>query len=473
MTAVPHKPALHPLTSEDRGALIIIIAYSWICITVLAAVIRFGLAWTNRLHLKKDDGTFALGVVLAVASSVCFHIASNNGLGKRMAKVPLYDLDVYYKTTYTGDILGLAAQYWAKVSFLQLCERVAPRKERHYNIIFGLITFWGVFSVLAIAFQCGLPDPWVFKPDDCPTAGAMYYPVIIMNIITDLILGTWILPTLWKLLMDQDRRILVVMLFGSRIIVACVAAAQLSSVARHILDPDVTYQSFGRVLWALCVTHLSVLQATIPRTKRFIAALNMRTHATVRLTAFELQLPTNPTTFTVPGKDMDDTFSSSEATASRPEEAHTRSRSWTLKRSDSDRRSSSHSLPRSMQSERPLVPLQLTPSTELGFTTEIIAEPDPAAKDAGRTSKRYDSMDWKKYIRRSRNEDDMALSSMFSWKSRTSMARERIVQTKEVTQKVELVHQPKESRWNFRRQSERSKRQSVAGQGEGQGQGQS
>jgi hypothetical protein len=45
----------------------------------------------------------------------------------------------------------------------------------------------------------------------------MYYPVIITNIITDILLGTWILPTLWKLLMDQDRRILVIVLFGSRI----------------------------------------------------------------------------------------------------------------------------------------------------------------------------------------------------------------------------------------------------------------
>jgi hypothetical protein len=119
-----------------------------------------------------------------------------------------------------------------------------------------------------------------------------------------------------------------------------------------------------------------------------------------------------------------------------------------------------------MHSERPLVPLQLTPSAELGFSTEIVAEADSSAN---RASRKYDNKDWKKYIRRSKNEDDMALSSMFSWKSKTSLARERIVQTKEVSQKVELVHQPKESRWNFRRQSEGSKRKSVV-QAEGQGQ---
>lgn len=113
MAAIPSKPALHPLTGDDRGALIVIIAYSWIFITVLAAGIRFGLAWSNRLHLKKDDGTFALGVVrkvlirrrcalltlqaFAVASSICFHVATNYGLGKKMAKVPVEDLNIYYK----------------------------------------------------------------------------------------------------------------------------------------------------------------------------------------------------------------------------------------------------------------------------------------------------------------------------------------------------------------------------------------
>ena len=197
----------------------------------------------------------------------------------------------------------------------------------------------------------------------------------------------------------------------------------------------------------------------------------MRTHATIRLTPYELGLPTDPTTITTAGKTLDDTLNSSEASTSgltKPQDAHMRARSPSHKRSTSDRRSSSRSPTRSMQSEQPLVPLQLTPSAELGFTTEIVAQPDPSAKAGDRTSKKYDNKDWKKYLRRSKNEkeNDIALSSMFSWKSRNSLARERIVQTKEITQKVEVV-QPKESRWSFRRQSEGSKRHSL-GQGEGQ-----
>jgi hypothetical protein len=63
MAAIPDRPALHPLTADDRGSLIIIIAYTFICITVLAAAIRFGLAWSHRLRLKRDDFSFAAGVV--------------------------------------------------------------------------------------------------------------------------------------------------------------------------------------------------------------------------------------------------------------------------------------------------------------------------------------------------------------------------------------------------------------------------
>lgn len=156
---------------------------------------------------------------------------------------------------------------------------------------------------------------------------------------------------------------------------------------------------------------------------------------------------------------MDDTFNSSEATTTKPEPAHTRSRTPSPSRSIGHRRSASHSPGRSTYSERPLVQLQLTPSAEQCFRTEIVAQGD-SKQEAKRNSKRYDSNDWKKYIsRRSKAEEDINLASMFSWKSRNSFAQERIVQTKEVTQKVEVV-QPKESRWAFGKQGDSSKRNS-------------
>jgi hypothetical protein len=57
------KAPLHRLTKDDRGPIILIVAYSWVFISTLVAVVRFGLARVRRLQFKNDDGTFLLGTV--------------------------------------------------------------------------------------------------------------------------------------------------------------------------------------------------------------------------------------------------------------------------------------------------------------------------------------------------------------------------------------------------------------------------
>lgn len=122
------------------------------------------------------------------------------------------------KSIYGGELVGIAAQWLAKLSFLQLSQLIVARASRSYNIIFSIVTFWGLFSFLAIALQCGPKEPWIYAPDACPTKGLFYFPVIIMNILTDILLSAWILPMLWKLLLDAEWRFLFIILFGSRLV---------------------------------------------------------------------------------------------------------------------------------------------------------------------------------------------------------------------------------------------------------------
>jgi hypothetical protein len=62
--------------------------------------------------------------------------------------------------------------------------------------------------------------------------------------------------------------------------------------------------------------------------------------------------------------------------------------------------------------------------------------------------KKYEVNDWKKYMTRSgKNDLSSNASNVFSWNSRVSYG-ERILQTREVTQEVEVV-QAKEARWPF------------------------
>jgi hypothetical protein len=180
--------------------------------------------------------------------------------------------------------------------------------------------------------------------------------------------------------------------------------------------------------------HLSVLLATLPRTNRFIVSLQAM-HTSTLLTEFELSHPPNgiPLPMLKPSVDL----STSGGITVVPSEAHTRSRSP----SRTSERSREHLVD---------VPLQLTPSVEQNYTAHITSTADVQVMYDHRRQlknvKKYEVNDWKKYMTRSgKNDLSSNASSMFSWNSRASYG-ERILQTREVTQEVEVV-QPKESRW--------------------------
>jgi hypothetical protein len=107
---------------------------------------------------------------------------------------------------------------FAKVSVVLLMKRITQTTNRAWNIVLGLCCLWGVFSFLAFAFQCGIPEPWVFVPSQCTTRGYLQYPVIILNIVTDVILSVGMLPTIWKLKAPFNTRITVMVLFALRLL---------------------------------------------------------------------------------------------------------------------------------------------------------------------------------------------------------------------------------------------------------------
>ena len=122
------------------------------------------------------------------------------------------------KLAYTSQLLGIAAMAWAKMSVVLLFKRLAfPQRTRHYGL-FGMVIVWAIFSLFVLAFQCPLPEPWVFNPPNCFSHGNLLYPIIVLNILTDGVLAIFILPVIWKLNMAKGTRVTVMVLFGSRIV---------------------------------------------------------------------------------------------------------------------------------------------------------------------------------------------------------------------------------------------------------------
>ena len=124
-----------------------------------------------------------------------------------------------HKALYAAQLLGLAAMASAKMSVAMLLDRIVTYSRRAAWFSYSAITAWALFSLFAVAFGCSLPNPWDLLFSQCSTHGAkLLYPIIIFNILTDVMLSIWVIPYVWVLKMEAKDRLLVRVLFGARLV---------------------------------------------------------------------------------------------------------------------------------------------------------------------------------------------------------------------------------------------------------------
>jgi hypothetical protein len=111
-------------------------------------------------------------------------------------------------------LLGIFAMAIAKLSSALLIERVVPQTRKAKATLFGMTAAWAVYSTFAMSFQCGLPQ-WTVHSLQCENGG-LFLSVMVLNILTDLILASWIIPTLWKSSLDKEKSLAAALLFGTR-----------------------------------------------------------------------------------------------------------------------------------------------------------------------------------------------------------------------------------------------------------------
>lgn len=247
-------PPLHRVSDDDHGAHVIVSAYSWASIVAVAAAARLLLALNRKLPWGLDDLSFAIAVVrqrgshilsdtaadtavqlLAIASSVLYHLAVNAGLGRHASALDDGGITNYFKVRrssihldpllislpkrmYAAHLFGVAAIGCGKLSSVHTSARAIVFEPRIYHVMLGIAAAWTVFSLFVTAFQCNPPSSWEFTPSNCPTKGYLQYAVSVLNIITDIIIAASVIPTVWKLRMPKDQRITVLVLFTLRFV---------------------------------------------------------------------------------------------------------------------------------------------------------------------------------------------------------------------------------------------------------------
>ncbi|PSN70882.1 hypothetical protein BS50DRAFT_269101 [Corynespora cassiicola Philippines] len=256
---------------SGRGGAVLVSLYTWTCITLGVACARFIIGRIHKVNFGPDDGMVLTGSILYLAATVSWQYAVDAGLGKHISEVSPSDADIYFKTKYAGQLLAVVVMTLGKLSSAFLIGRVAPQSLLNKVVLFGSVVSWSVYSLFAVAFQCGTSQPWVMNEQKCH-GGSLMVSVIVFDMVSDILLAVWILPVLRPLHMDRRRRRTVAILFGARIIVPFVGGVQVWAAIKAAQTEDPTWDGFALAILTKTVSSLSLIIASLPRIKRFLGA---------------------------------------------------------------------------------------------------------------------------------------------------------------------------------------------------------
>ncbi|RMD40955.1 hypothetical protein DV735_g4163, partial [Chaetothyriales sp. CBS 134920] len=272
------RPTLPPLVAhgpDNKGAVIVVVSYSWMFISILFGLLRTWTSYTRDRGLRWDDLVFSLAVLLIIPESILTERAVGQGLGRHISTIAAPNLVQYYKYIYQTQLLGILVQFLAKFAVVLLIERLADglaTKKSHY-LIKAMIGTWSVFSLFTIAFQCNIGQPWEFTRTNCAAGGKLYYLIITGTIATDCIIALYFIPVVWKLQLTRAIRLLISSFFSLRLVVCAVGIAYLAQFPEYLSSDDKTWHNTNPQILHQVVINLSVITTGILGVRRFLSDL--------------------------------------------------------------------------------------------------------------------------------------------------------------------------------------------------------
>lgn len=186
--------------------------------------------------------------------------------------------------------------FFAKFSVVRLVYRFSSRAaivkgKLLYLQIF--LTCWAIFSFPAIAFQCGPPLPWLYIPSRCEH-GALWYPVLVFNILTDLWLSVCAWSSLPELQIGQKQRQLITGLFATRVLTCVLTVIEIALLAPALNNINQPRAMPNPTVLKSLVLNTSIITAAIPLLNRALAQYTAAPSAQAAIYPSEERAPVTP-----------------------------------------------------------------------------------------------------------------------------------------------------------------------------------
>ncbi|OAG37286.1 hypothetical protein AYO21_08471 [Fonsecaea monophora] len=262
------SPAFFQISPDNHAPWVVVTATVFLIYSIMAVVSKV----VSKLHLtfmKIYDWLIVASTITALVQTTCVIAACKHGLGQHHDAVSYDQFASFSRYTYAAQMLFVITCCFAKASVVSFVMAIAPQRriQRSCYALLAIISGWTVSGVFAIAFQCKLPQPWIFEDGKCIDQEALSLFLGIVNILTDLALVAIPSAMMWWVQTNTTRKWQVVTLFASRIIVPIFIIVQLVEYRKLYESDDRSWNMVGPAIWSQLVMNLSILTACIPSLK--------------------------------------------------------------------------------------------------------------------------------------------------------------------------------------------------------------
>ncbi|KAF2865367.1 hypothetical protein BDV95DRAFT_623880 [Massariosphaeria phaeospora] len=229
-----------PLTSlrpVGGGIALIVIASIFIPLTVLTVALRLWARQKLRQKLELNDYLILIGAIFAVANAVLTIVGVIYGGVGRHQQEALALYPTLAKVTLGLALLWTLANTFVKLSIIHLYMVIF--KTRRFRYASYAVTFLTIGYCVTNCVQNLLTcRPVAFNWDKtipggrCSTQRSPFLASAIINMSIDVIIFALPMPMLWRLHLNQKKKIPLIIIFGLGFLICILSAIRTSSIAR-------------------------------------------------------------------------------------------------------------------------------------------------------------------------------------------------------------------------------------------------
>ncbi|KAJ5514832.1 hypothetical protein N7463_004384 [Penicillium fimorum] len=273
---IPRKPAFQPLSGDNRGTILTLISIPLLLVTIIFVLAKLSSVIYFKQRRTTANTPIWIAVALGIAQVILLQKAVDNGLGKHQDRLSKDDIQAWNKFAFAAHILLILVLSLSKISTTMLMWKLTPNKKirRGCIVTAGVVVAWALFAVLSIAFQCKLPQLWLYSPERCVGEGVLFYPIGVINILTEIVIVVLPFIMMRHVQMAKDKRVKILCSFSLRLSIVGLGIAHIALLPSFVHSTDV---SWDITIWEMigqAMMLTAIIVACVPTLYHIFAGLH-------------------------------------------------------------------------------------------------------------------------------------------------------------------------------------------------------